>query len=171
MDESESAYSHSGVLFYWQGKWVVVEALGSVRQVSLSEFVKRSSHLAPIKILRLKSLAKKMSANANFEEIFNNQAENKFNEHFKGLSFDHQFLWDNTDSSGQQSYYCSEFVAKFLNSFSEVRPKIGPLPMTFKKHWNFWQTFFDGQIPEGEMGLSPGDLERSEQFISVNKPQ
>ncbi len=166
-DESNSPYSHSAVAFKWEEKWVVVEALGSVRSVSLNEFIKRSSGAAPIKILRLKSLAKLMKDDPDFERELNSKGQKKFAEKFLGLTFDHQFLWDNTDSGGAETYYCSEFVAKFLNTFSEVHPKISPLPMSFKKDWDFWQNFFEGHIPEGELGLSPGDLERSDQFLSV----
>lgn len=88
----------------------------------------------------------------------------KFYSGFHLLAYDAEFLWTNEDSNGEK-LYCSEFAAKFLNSFLPV--KIQPKPMHFEKNREFWIQYFKGNPPDGQPGISPGDFERSPLFRKV----
>lgn len=166
MLETSSVYAHSGIILKKNEEWYVAEALGSVRLVSLKSFVKRAWNQYPLKIVRLKELQQRFLTSKESHQDFSDKALELFSTQFEHLSFDHEFLWDNRDIEGKESYYCSEFVAKFLNHF--IKNKITPLPMSFDRSPSFWWDFFEGLVPQGKEGLSPGDLERQEIFQIVD---
>jgi hypothetical protein len=72
------------------------------------------------------------------------------------------FLWNNVDEKGNELLYCSEFVSKFLDRFLNL-PTI-PYPLSFKKNFQYWNGYFKGKIPEGELGNSPAFFSTDERF-------
>ena len=78
----------------------------------------------------------------------------------------YDFIFDITDDT----YYCSEIIYEGLQ-FADNDQQIMQLnPMTFNKpgtdtpfvHWIEYYKEFNHEIPEGELGLNPGGMSRSE---------
>jgi hypothetical protein len=90
-----------------------------------------------------------------------------FNEKFKNAPFDSKYLWNNTNQNGVEYLYCSEFIAKFLDHF--LTKKTTPLPISYKKHFDYWTKYFKGLVPDGELGNSPAAFSRDERFEFVGK--
>lgn len=152
--EEHSPYSHLGVLVNEHGTYQVLEAWGKVRKTSLNEFLQRRRLDSKVLVLRSKIMSRIPSATML----------NHFELMFQGKSYDSNFLWSNFDANGEK-YYCSEFVAKFMNEF--LIDKIGTKPMHFDVNREFWIKYFHGNPPDGTPGLSPGDFERSPMFQHV----
>jgi hypothetical protein len=159
-DENQSRFSHSGVVIRNElGDIYVAEALGRVKLTKIKDFlagvrpgqmatlfrVREFENLQNYRIKEFKSIEKKI--------------RNIFVSDYEGLGFDEKFSWTNRDSKGRELLYCSEFVAKFLNRF--LRHDFLPRPMRFERNYDFWTRYFKGVPPQGELGNSPGDFERS----------
>lgn len=158
--ETEGSFSHSGIyLRKSNGEEVVIEALGSVRVVAYSQFIKRAPLNKKIGFVRVRELE-----STSNEELFNLIAE-KFS-HYQGKGFDHYYLWDNEDENGDELYYCSEFVAKILNEI--LINKFQTTPMDFTTNWDYWYQAFGGDVPQGMPGNSPNDLYRDALIRHLN---
>jgi len=165
-DEEETKFSHSGVaLVDAAGKISVVEALGKVRAVTLEEFLQRTAKSQHAILLRSHELDQLYTLDFVAFKEFQSAANILFTKAFAGLPFDHDYLWDNYTPAGLQKLYCSEFVAKFLNHF--LRVKITPTAMDFSRNWDFWMRYFNGNVPQGKLGNSPGSFKDSKLFYQV----
>lgn len=160
-DETGSSYNHVGVVIRdpLSKRLFVAQALSTVHLLPIDEFFallrKKDNYL----ILRSKTIARFPIYELNF---INRVMWERFHKEFNGLGYDRKYLWNNHDSRGEL-LYCSEFVAKFLAPFLEY-PFV-PSKMTFIRNYDFWFKFFDGQVPEGKPGLSPGDLLYNDEFF------
>jgi hypothetical protein len=85
-----------------------------------------------------------------------------FTREFLGLPFDSRFSWNNFDEHGRELLYCSELVAKFLDHFLTTSSEV--FPLTYEKNHDFWFRYFQGKIPEGEIGNSPAALSKDNRF-------
>lgn len=160
--ETNSPFVHSGVVLKdAQGELKVAEALGPVALVPLKKFLSRGKLNA---IYRSKELSRLSSDEKS--KLLQEMLET-FSSQFAGLAFDNDFLWDNRNSQGQETFYCAEFVAKFLNHF--LQTSILPEPMSYKKNYEQWQRIFRGRVPEGLPGLSPSFFTRSSLFEEVKE--
>lgn len=84
---------------------------------------------------------------------------------FLGWPYDRQYLVTN------QSIYCSELLWRALRDGPGLEPV--PLkPMDFASDgpevWDFWVRFFQGEVPQGEPGIAPGDYLVSPAFTLVH---
>jgi Permuted papain-like amidase enzyme, YaeF/YiiX, C92 family len=156
--EEQTIYSHIGVVTS-VNPVRVAEALGQVRNVSLEEFSAKTQTDQRIRAIRFKqkSLVEKLQVK-DFEDTYYT--------YFHALSYDSAFRWDNFDGVGEK-IYCSELVSKLFLKFLGV-----PTPlkkMHFIKNREQWMKHFKGNIPDGELGNSPGDFERSDLFEVVGE--
>lgn len=143
-----------GVYFNLDGQELVLEAYGEVKLTSLSNFLERTEGGEKVLVRRFNE--RKFSS----EKIIDKSLS------FEGLSYDDQFLWDNLDENGEK-LYCSELVYKlFYEFYGEALPL---KPMRYDKNRPHWLKFFKGNIPDGKLGNSPGDFERSELFKTIGE--
>lgn len=165
-EEENSIYSHIGVVVYENNKPFVYEAWGMVQKATLEEFISRAEKGEKPKYIRSKTFSNLSSTKLNSIEF---ELINIFTKKFEGLSYDRNFIWDNTDDSGKELYYCSEFVAKFLNPYLAL--KIEPKSMHFTRNRPYWRRYFQGKIPDNLPGLSPSDIEFHPEFIDIGEPE
>lgn len=88
-----------------------------------------------------------------------------------GMAYDSLFVY------GNDNYYCSELVYDAFNVNVEGNDVFDLAPMTFKdpatkQFFPIWVSYFDEyhkEIPEGEIGVNPGLLSRSEKIDIIAK--
>jgi hypothetical protein len=151
--ETNSAYSHSGVVIRDEkNNLQIAQALGEVHLTTLQNFARNITAGTEVSVFRPQ------------KNIFQDNPQNilrTFRTDFAGASFDPDFLWTNNDIFGNETYYCAEFVAKFINRF--LSQPLLPRPMSFAKNKDYWQKHFgDHPPPEGELGVSPVDFSTTE---------
>jgi len=161
--ETNSLFSHSGVIL--KGKdnnFYVLQSLSSVSSVTLDQFLKNKRPLSKVSIYRPKDFFNYTSK--EYLEL-TQEMVSIFSSKFLGLKFDSDYLWDNVDQNGNELFYCSEFVAKFLDNFLS-KPTI-PYPLSYKKNYQYWFKYFNGHVPEGVLGNSPGSFAEDPRFEFV----
>ncbi|MBH48773.1 MAG: hypothetical protein CME71_11445 [Halobacteriovorax sp.] len=148
-DETGSRFSHSGVVLGKQGnETFVAQALGRVHVTTLSNFKSQKVKSTSLLVLRPKNF----SPSENLMEVFSRD--------WSGIPFDSNYTWDD------EKLYCSEFVAKFLESF--MGPVFPPKPLDFSRNWDYWSSVLN-PVPQGEPGNSPGDFERSSEVEVIGE--
>lgn len=158
--ETESAFSHSGVIIIdEQGRTRIAQSLGRLDHFSLAEFTKNITPKTAVHVYRPVEF-KKMGQ--GMRSLLEKSMLDLFNEKFKNAPFDSKYLWNNFNSNGVELLYCSEFIAKFLDHF--LSQKTIPFPISYKKHYVYWLTYFKGIVPEGELGNSPAAFSRDARF-------
>lgn len=161
--ETESAFSHSGVVIIdEQGRTRIAQSLGRLDHFSFIDFTKYITPGTKVSVYRpreFKNLnsATKIKLEKNMLDLFN--------EKFKNAPFDSKYLWNNFNSNGVELLYCSEFIAKFLDHF--LSKSTVPFPISYKKHYDYWLTYFKGVVPDGELGNSPASFSRDIRFEFV----
>jgi hypothetical protein len=136
--------------------------LGQVALYSLDQFLKNKTPGTTAFVYRPKEFQNLQNADRVSLEA---RMLTTFNSVFKGAPFDTKYLWNNFDKQGRELLYCSEFIAKFLDHFLGS-PTI-PYSLTYKKNEDFWLKYFQGAIPEGELGNSPASFSHDDRFIFV----
>lgn len=153
--ETDSKFSHSGiVLFDEENKLKVGQSIGKIALFDLNIFLKNVTKGSKIAVYRSYELNNQNVSSAKMLKVFK--------EKYEGIIFDKNYLWNNLDQNGKELLYCSEFIAKFLDNFLEE--KTIPLPMSYKKHYDYWFNYFKGHVPEGELGNSPVEFTRDSRF-------
>lgn len=161
--ETNSKFSHSGVVIKDEkGQVRIGQSLGSVALYPLEQFLKNRTPGLSVDVYRPKQFLKLSQKERQF---LDSQMLHVFNSAFKGLPFDHDYLWDNFNLMGQELLYCSEFIAKYLDHFLS-QPTL-PYPLSYKKHEEYWRKYFKGVIPEGVLGNSPASFSRDDRFTFV----
>lgn len=138
-EASNGPFSHTGIVLLEQKGQYVYQALGKIEKISLNKFLSQSRRMGKISIFRPKEFKIKYPNTKKMKEIFKLW--------FSDLQFDSEYSWDD------DKMYCSEFVVKYLNKFLDE--KINPIPMRFDANLEFWERYYQGEIPFGEPGFSP----------------
>jgi hypothetical protein len=160
--QEETIYSHMGMVIRTHPEVIVAEAFDKVRKVKLSEFAAKTKKGEKISIRRfIRSDAVEMM------ELHQKKFEAYFFNHFEGLNYDHEFLWNNFDHEGFEKLYCSELVSKMLSGFLGIH--IPVKKMKFDKNREHWIQYFKGNPPDGLPGNSPATFEHSELFFEVGE--
>lgn len=159
--ETNSTFSHSGVLVRNEANELLVgQSLGRVALYPLKQFLKNITPATVVAVYRPKEFLNLSNASqTSLEE----RMLTIFNTLFKGAPFDRKYIWNNFDEQGQELLYCSEFIAKFLDHF--LGRTTTPYPLSYKKNEAYWRSYFQGVIPEGELGNSPAAFSRDDRFI------
>ncbi len=156
--ETDGPYSHSGIIIKDRKEELfVLQSLETVHALPLSQFLRMKDPNREPKYLRAKELIGKDHTNAMISA---------FNNDFAGKEFDHDYLWDNLDSEGNEQFYCSEFVTKFINRF--LKEKLIPERTYYNKYPEYWNRYFNGNVPNGVIGNNPNTFLKYEQFIMLN---
>ena len=161
-EEEETIYSHIGVVIAVGPEVIVAESFGKVRKLSLESFDAKTEVGQKLSVLRFR--------NDDLVTDIQNSADSFmkiFDQDFEGAKYDHNFLWNNLDENGVESYYCSELVAKLFQALVGV--EIPLKRMHFEHNRDQWSTFFKGHIPDNEWGISPADFDRSDLFYQVGE--
>lgn len=161
-EQENTIYSHMGLVIQTEPEIKVAEALGSVRIISLSDFNARTEKGQRLSVRRFKD--------QNLVQQIEHQKEdliNLFKDHYLGLKYDHDFLWDNTDENGKELMYCSEMVGKLLSDFTKI--SMPAKSMKFDKNRELWAQYFRGTPPDGKWGNAPADFEKSDLFYEVGE--
>jgi len=146
--QENSSFSHMGLIVQVEPDVLVAEALGRVRVVSLQDFLAKGDRRRAHKLMR-PNLIRRVNLRRLIEPVL-------------GADFDAAFLWDNLGRDGREALYCSEFVTKTL---AQVMPRpVMPKIMRFDVNREGWRVYFNGNIPDGELGVSPEDFHRSSSF-------
>lgn len=149
-------FSHCGLVVKYNDTLRVVEAIGTVVQLStLHDFFDRSQDLKTIQNIRLGRLKKHLKINPNF---LSEKAKD-----FVGQPYDQAFILNNG------SMYCSELIYEISKKAHRNKAIFKLEPMTFKKPkspnffpiWIEYYQYLKRPIPEGELGLNPGSMSRS----------
>ena len=159
--------SHNGIITEVNGKKFnqifVVEAIGDgVVKTPLDEFLERSDKVI---VGRLKSDYTYMIPDAI------SYIENSI------LGKPYDYIFDLKDDT----YYCSEVIYKGFQIVDSKQNLFIVNPMTFNEpntnnpfvHWVSYYEALNAEIPEGELGLNPGSMSRSDKLDIIhifNKP-
>ena len=131
---------------------ILTEAIGErVSEITLSDFLNRSNKVL---VGRLKKEYQYMIPDA-IAHIKNNLI---------GKPYD--YIFDITDDT----YYCSEIIYEGLKVADDTQELFALNPMTFNEpgtntpfiHWIDYYEDLGHSIPEGELGLNPGGMSRSD---------
>lgn len=160
--QENSIYSHMGMVVQTTPEVVVVEALGTVRTIPFAKFDERTEKGQKLSVRRLRN-------DEAVEYIQQNKTKFKkyFTDHFEGLLYDHDFLWNNLDENGYEKMYCSELVTKYLRGFLGIEVKLKV--MKFDINRDAWIRYFRGNPPDGKIGNSPASFENSDLFYEVGE--
>jgi uncharacterized protein YycO len=159
-EQEKSPYSHMGMVIEVGQKVKVVEALGTVKMLSLSTFNERTEKGQNILVLRLKN-----TDVVDFLQEHQEALSNYFKASFEGLPYDHDFLWNNFDEKGREKLYCSEFISKLYLHFLGI--KIPLKKMKFNVNRDEWITYFNGNPPDDYPGNSPAIFHESSYFVEI----
>lgn len=147
--QTKSEYSHIGVVIKIELDQVfVAEAFQKVKLVTLEDFMAKTQKRSSVKILR-----------PSFVSPYLYQT---FIDHYLGLNYDAGFLWNNTDELGEK-IYCSELVYKLFSDLGMHTPRLDP--MVFDVNRVHWERYFQGNIPDGELGISPEDFNQDDKYF------
>lgn len=148
------AFSHIGLVSIEHDSIFVFEAVSKgVVRTPLHEFTKRSKH--PVVHARLKQEYQQLIPDAI-----------AFSKLQLGKAYDDPFLYDNG------KYYCSELIYDAFTFANKGIPFFRLEPMTFKQpgtntFFPVWVDYYKQlgiPIPEGEPGINPGGISRSDKF-------
>jgi hypothetical protein len=160
--QEKTSFAHIGLVVSRGENPLVLEAWGSVVVKPLQQFLSKADQTRPHVVRRMKKSL--FSLNDKLEQKILNSALQ-----LVGLPYDRDFLWANVDSSGKELLYCSELITKLMAQFTPYIVK--PKPMTFDIFFEEWERYFQGRVPQGELGNSPGDYERSDLYETVGLSQ
>lgn len=161
MAQEKSNFSHMGLVVKNGPEVLVAEALGSVKLTPLKDFLERSRGLNH-SVIRFKD-----QNVVRYFSRYKNEFLNFFQEHYEGLPYDPQFLWENRDETGQEKLYCSEMIAKILEKFLRIEMPIKKMKYDINR--NHWIEYFKGNPPDGKWGNAPADFEKSPLFYEVGQ--
>lgn len=151
-DSSDAEASHCGIVARdAAGELTVIHAYGRVREEPLAAFLAKSTG----------SWSANRLAGAGPEVVKSMVATARG---FLGWPYDRQYLVTN------RSLYCSELLWRVLRDGPGLEP-VALTPMDFASDgpevWEFWVRFFQGEVPQGEPGIAPGDYLGSAAFVAV----
>lgn len=152
-------FSHCAMVISINDSLKVIEAIGQQVQISsLEDFFKRSGdslELKNISVARLRPKYQDLIPKASAYALAN-----------LGKAYDQEFLIDN------EQWYCSELLYESFKVANANKEFFSLTPMTFKdpqsqEFFPAWVDYYrnlNRAIPEGEPGLNPGSISRSEKI-------
>ncbi len=160
--QENTIYSHMGLVIQVHPRVEVIEALGSVKRLPLAEFARKTESGERLAVLRFRNddLVGHLGANQA-------RLSHYFDQSFRGLAYDDEFLWNNFGADGKEKLYCSEMITKLLFSFTGV--ELPMKRMRYDVNRDAWIRYFRGTPPDDKWGNSPGDFERSDLFFFVGE--
>lgn len=161
-EQENSIYSHMGMVIEVGDEVKIVEALGTVRVLSLKEFNARTEKGQKLSVRRFKDSALVDYLSTNQKSLMA-----LFVANYQGLKYDHDFLWDNFDEEGREKLYCSEMVGKLLYDFMQIKSPIKL--MKYDKNREHWERYFRAPPPDDKWGNAPADFERSPLYFDVGE--
>ncbi|MBN1598204.1 MAG: hypothetical protein JW894_07910 [Bacteroidales bacterium] len=150
-------FSHTGLLINSNDQWVVLEAISAgVVMTPLNDFLSRSSDSTGAPKVIVGRLKEEYSS---LIPIVLEQTE-----YYLGKHYDNVFRMDSN------SYYCSEMIYEMFKSANRGIEVFKLSPMTFKipgsdeffPQWVEYYKELGEEIPEGEPGINPGSISRSD---------
>jgi len=160
--QENSIYSHMAMVIQTAPELKVIDALGTVKVSTFSEFDKGTQKNQNVSVRRFRN-------DDIVSYIQNNESAfvAYYLDNFDGLQYDHDFIWNNFDENGYEKLYCSEMVTKLLSGF--LRIELPMKKMKFDKNRDQWIKYFRGNPPDGKWGNAPADYEKSELFYEVGE--
>lgn len=156
-------FSHCGIVAEINGELQVVEAYGNVQAVPVDSFLARSKDADGKPQVVIGRTGDKALAQQSAE----------YSKNYIGKAY------DNTFAMGDDAYYCSELVYECYKQANGGEAYFPLNTMTFKvpgtdTFMPFWTEYYHKlgtDIPEGDSGINPGAISRSEhlQIIELNK--
>lgn len=155
---TKSSYSHCGIIFKEDGKWMVLEAVQPVRFVSLSKWIEsgKESHYV---VKRLKESA----------TVLTDQMLAKMKDEGKshiGKNYDLTFEWND------KKMYCSELIWKIYKRTTGIEigklEKLADFDLTNSIVKPIVAQRYGNEIPFDETVISPISIMKSEALITVN---
>ena len=154
---TNSKYTHVGIIFKINKKWVVFEAVQPLRYVSLRKFINHG--------IKRHYIIKRL--NKSFYSLSNKQIEHmkKVAYQMKGRDYDPYFSWD------EKRIYCSELVWKLYKRAANVElSKLRKLKNYRLNHptvRKLMKKRYGKNIPYNESVVSPADLLHSKYLNTV----
>jgi hypothetical protein len=165
---TKSSYNHSGLVVEINEKGpIIAQSLMKVEVLELGQFLNQSkknsmqAHLRPRELARLYETS---------PQIYQNRTDlmaQNFKDQFLGKPFDAAYLWTNILPTGEEPLYCSEMVQKTLNTILE-KP-IQTVLMDFTAGYEYWDSYFDGKVPQDQEGNSPSSLYHAPEIQVVDE--
>ena len=157
-------FSHCGLVVQQGNDMVVVEAYGAVKATPVDSFFARSTDAngkPKVLIGRVKE---------QYMQVADESAE--LAKQYIGKAYDNSFDIKN------DSYYCSELLFEVFKTANNNKPFFPLNKMTFnlpgsKQPMPFWVDYFSKlkvPIPEGQPGINPGAMSRSDK-LELIKPE
>ena len=150
-------FSHVGIIYRMGDSVLVVEAIGEKVQMS--------------RYYQFKARTNKPIYHARIHEYYYPILPNVMDFVLNQLNvpYDEEYKYDNG------KYYCSEFIYDAFRVANHYEPVFDLEPMTFKQpgsneYYPAWVKHFKKlriPIPEGEAGISPGSLSKSNKLVEV----
>ena len=144
--QEKTIYSHMAIVVK-TNPVLVGEAWQGVTATPLTEFLQKTEKGQQVRIIRHRT--EDFDANLILDDF----------KTFEGLPYDAAFSWSD------EAQYCSELVYKLLLNYTHKLP--APKPMRFDYARKHWIKYFNGNVPDGELGISPGDFDRSIEFKTI----
>ncbi|WP_127716890.1 YiiX/YebB-like N1pC/P60 family cysteine hydrolase [Halobacteriovorax sp. HLS] len=143
-DETNSRFSHSGVVISDGRELYVAQSLSNVHHLKVNDFLRMTK----------KFIVKRPVVNIDRFKKYHWQV---YKRNYYQLPFDYLYLWDD------ESLYCSEFIYKFMNALIDFK-NFEVAPMDFSNNWNYWEDHFGTTPPQDMPGISPEDFNKSKDF-------
>ena len=144
--QEKTIYSHMAIVVK-TNPVLVGEAWQGVTATPLAEFLQKTEKGQQVRIIRHRT------------EGFDADLLLADFKTFEGIPYDAAFSWSD------EAQYCSELVYKLLLNYTHKLP--APKPMRFDYARKHWIKYFNGNVPDGELGISPGDFDRSTHFKTI----
>ncbi len=152
-DASGSIASHIGVISQGrEGQVTVIHSYGRVKEEPLARFLSKGT--GPWSANRLLGQGEAESA-----ELVAGARR------FLGWPYDRKYRIDNRE------LYCSELIYRaYLDQTKQIPVPLSPMDFASagEEVWNFWVRFFQGDVPQGEPGISPGEYLESPDFQMIH---
>lgn len=150
-DATASPYSHCGLVHKASDGWVVIEAIGPVKETPMREWIARGRG-ERIAVFRLKE--------AYLDKI---PAFVKAAQSYEGLPYDIHYEFDD------RAIYCSELVFKaFHTATGEEMGKVQTLgELKIEGHEDFIKSLEGGTIPRDRKMITPRSLSEASQLEKV----
>ncbi|MEM7161202.1 MAG: YiiX/YebB-like N1pC/P60 family cysteine hydrolase [Bacteroidota bacterium] len=156
-------FSHCGMIVEWNDSLMVLEAIGTAVQInSIEHFLERSGDVMHIRNSVLGRVKEE------YLEVTKKAVRRALS--MIGEPYDPEFLIDNG------KWYCSELIYECFLDANNEEPFFDLAPMTFKDPmskiffpaWIEYYKELNESIPEGEPGINPGSLSRSDKLEIID---